>query len=402
LIRILGLMVLTAGALAAGTVETGAAKPSGRAITGYPIHAEAASPEREALLEKAEQALRKGELAKAQAALEAAALLAHSADTEMLQVRAMMQAGDYRHAVAFAAHTAGAHVDEGIAPNALYAWLLYLGGQGSFATRMLDEALAREPGNELAQEVKGRMGHDTPPASPLWFEPPHRLAPYPVSLKGKGPPAEAEVRGNGVLWEKGQQALVPMSAAGDGTLLWVRNGLGQTVPARSIKHLPELQLALLQLQAPLPLGPAALAIRDPFAGSAGSVADYPLEENGAPAWPRLHPGFLGGMSLSSPVRRLGIALPSGPRGGPVFDGSGRLAGIAMNGSSGQDILVTVSQLRMTLGTSAAAPPGAASAAPMPLEESYEAAMQLALQLIAAPSSRSETRHPKPKARRSGT
>ncbi len=52
-----------------------------------------------------------------------------------------MQAGEYRRALSFGAHAAGAHRDFPAA-TALYAWLLYVGGQDAFAARRLDAALA--------------------------------------------------------------------------------------------------------------------------------------------------------------------------------------------------------------------------------------------------------------------
>ena len=52
----------------------------------------------------------------------------HAADTEIALVRGHMQAGDYRRALAFGAHTAGAHLDV-VGGSLLYVWLLHAGGQ---------------------------------------------------------------------------------------------------------------------------------------------------------------------------------------------------------------------------------------------------------------------------------
>lgn len=113
--------------LASGAAETPAPAPTGQraaaAITATPTqHAEQAAPQREPLLRDAEQALRHGEVARATTLLDRAGQLGHAADTEMLQVRTMMQAGNYRHAVGFLAHTAGEH-QESTDPVALYVAL---------------------------------------------------------------------------------------------------------------------------------------------------------------------------------------------------------------------------------------------------------------------------------------
>ena len=57
----------------------------------------------------------------------------HAPDTEAAQVRAHMQAGDYRRALAFGAHAASAHRRDWPAGTALYAWLLQAGGQAAAA-----------------------------------------------------------------------------------------------------------------------------------------------------------------------------------------------------------------------------------------------------------------------------
>lgn len=74
-----------------------------------PTQREQRSSERSALLAQGESALARGDVGNALAAFERAALMLHAADTEMALVRTYMQAGEYRRAVSFSAHTAGAH-----------------------------------------------------------------------------------------------------------------------------------------------------------------------------------------------------------------------------------------------------------------------------------------------------
>ena len=100
--------------------------------------------ERADLLASGEQALARRDVDAALLAFDRAALILHAADTEIALVRAYMQGGDYRRALAFGAHTAGAHLDV-VGGSALYAWLLHAGGQSAIAQRLIDEAQGRAP-----------------------------------------------------------------------------------------------------------------------------------------------------------------------------------------------------------------------------------------------------------------
>ena len=73
-----------------------------------------------ALLAEGEMHLAVGDVEEAQAAFDRAASLRHGADIEVSLVRTYMQAGEYRRALAFGAHAAGAHTDFPAA-TALYA-----------------------------------------------------------------------------------------------------------------------------------------------------------------------------------------------------------------------------------------------------------------------------------------
>ena len=114
--------------------------------------------EREALLAQAERELARGDAASAIGVLDRAAMMLHAADTEMALVRAYLQAGEYRRALAFCAHTAGAH-RETAEPSALYAWLLHLGGQSAFARRTLAEARRAHERIDSIYEGRKKDGH---------------------------------------------------------------------------------------------------------------------------------------------------------------------------------------------------------------------------------------------------
>lgn len=109
--------------------------------------------ERTRLMRTGEAALARLELDKASNAFNRAALIQRAADTEIALVRAYMQSGQYRRALASGAHTAGAHLDV-VAGSALYAWLLSAGGQGVIGRHLLNEAQARIPNHPIVTRVQ--------------------------------------------------------------------------------------------------------------------------------------------------------------------------------------------------------------------------------------------------------
>lgn len=363
---------------------------------GHAHHeAEAATParlqERAELLKKGETALARLDVTGALDAFERAALIEHAADTEIALVRAYMQSGDYRRALAFGAHTAGAHLDE-VGGSLLYVWLLYAGGQPAIAQRLLADAETRMPGNPKVQAVRQQLRSAMLVASGPLLALPTRLAPYGGM---KGLPASARVVGSAVLLHGGTKALLPLSLLPASGRLWLRNGLGQLVQARTDQKFSELGVALVRLQSRLPVPDESLvAVSDAFPGSPAFAVEYAATPDAAPAWPLLRTGFLGSASGTTGERLLGLALPAGPRGGPVFNAGGQLIGLALPGRTGQggDRLVPASELRKALGaTFSAVPPQAgipaAPASPKPhvsVDKIYEASLKTGLQVIAVP------------------
>ena len=270
----------------------------------------------------------------------------HAADTEMALVRTYMQGGAYRRALSFAAHTAGAHRDVP-AGAVLYAWLLHVGGQAAFAQRVLDQTEARWPGDALTAQARAQLRSPTPVADGALLSPPWRVAPFDADT---ALPATARVASSGVLVDGGRRALVPLAALGERRALWVRDGLGRRSMARVERRVEDLGLALLRLDDPIETASGlVLAPRDPFPGSPGFAVDYVATPDAAPAWPLLYSGFIGMPDGAGGLRRLGIEVPAGAQGGPVFDAGGRFAGIALRGADGQDRLVPVSALGREFG-----------------------------------------------------
>jgi hypothetical protein len=341
--------------------------------------------ERASLLASGEQALARRDVDAALQAFDRAALILHAADTEIALVRAYMQGGEYRRALAFGAHTAGAHLDV-IGGAALYAWLLHVGGQPAIAQRLMDEAQNRVlPDRTLLNRVEQQLRSGTPLASGAMLTLPTRLAPYGNS---DGLPKTARVVGSGVLLHSGQEALVPLALVPRTGTLWLRNGLGQLVTARVTQRLINLGVARLRLGRALPVAPDLWAAeRDAFPGSVGYAAEFVAVANAAPAWPVLRTGFLGsasaGASVSATQRLLGIDMPPGPRGGPVFDATGRLLGLSLAGAGGApDRLVTVSALPAELREALAPQAPRDTEARSAMDKIYEISLKTTLQLIA--------------------
>lgn len=357
-------------ALVAATVRAGDARPQ-------------RENERLALLARGEAALGALDPARALAAFEQAARISHSADTEMAIVRSYMQAGEYRRALSFAAHTAGAHIDE-TGGAALYAWLLHAGAQEAVARKLLAQALERAPGEPLLGQVAFQLRHPWPIAAGPLLRAPARLAPYGES---KGLPAGAAVVASATLAFDGSRALVPASTLVRGARYWVRNGLGRLTQARPDPSPSAHGLALIRLAVPL-AGPGLQAASGAvFPGSIAYAVEFAPQTDATPAWPLMKAGFVGAASGDGATRALGVELPRGSaRGGPVFDAGGRLIGVA-SGTAAGDMLVPAALLRQSFGDGlfAAAPTGPAR--PSAPDGIYEPALGQALQLIRAGGAR---------------
>lgn len=278
---------------------------------------------REALVQRAADALARGDAGAALRDYEAAAAQEHGADIEIGIVRSLMLAGHYRRALAFAAHTAQAHPD---APDGarLYAQLLEAGGHARLAARV------RPP--------------DTAPAT------------------------TAPALATGVLIDGGRHALLPLRDLRGASAIELHDGHGRALAATVMQRNDALGLALLRLVTPPAEAPRlSWAARDAFPGSpALAIAAAP-----AP-WPRLRSGFVGVNNT------LGVALDGDAAGGAVFDTAGRAIGIALADDGGADRLASASALGAWLGDllGTAAP---ADAPAMALDAIYENALRATLQ-----------------------
>lgn len=318
-----------------------------------------------------EDALRRLDAAQAADWFERAAAARHDAQAELGLIRSYMQAGEYRRALAFAAHTAGVHLDEP-AGAALYAWLLHLGGQPRIAAQMLERARGRAPDDPVLAAAAALIRSPTPAPGGRLLEPPWRFAPY--SPESESLPPSARVAASGVMIDP-STVLAPAAAVGD-TPLWVRDGLGRLAAVAAVRR-RDADIAELELERPLGEAPLAWPARDPFPGSPAYAIEF-AAGSPAPAWPILRSGFLGKPNAPG-LYALSIDLPGGPRGGPVFDAAGRLAGLAVRGGDGRDRLVPASRLR----NRAAEPAAGAAPSRIAPDEIYERGLAVTVQVIAA-------------------
>lgn len=317
------------------------------------------APAQQQLLDIAALALMRGDAAAALRDYEAAAAREHSLDIELGIVRSLMRGGEYRRALSFAAHSAGAHGDD-VRGALLYARLLDLGGQGEAARRVLDGAAMRAGHAAALSAARQSIAWE----EQAMFEP---------------LPAGSQVTAVGALVDGGRRALVPAASLGGATTLAVLDGLGRSVQARVVDHDERLGVALLVLEPPFDASPRLQAPpREPFPGVPAYAvgASCAVPRGDCAVWPRLHLGFLGSVDAANGERTLGIEVGSGPLGGPVFDASGRWLGIALPGSRGARLLSS-----RVLGERFGLTGDANVSAPLSADALYEVAMRVSLQAI---------------------
>lgn len=384
-------MKFTAVCAAAALWGAGLAAFAHTAGSGEPDPAQ--MPERVALLARAESELARGDTAASLDDFERAAMMLHAPDAEMGLLRAALQDGQYRRALAFCAHTAGAHL-EATDASALYAWLLRAGGQPAVADRVLAEARARAPDDAVVGAVADAFAQPLPVASSVLLKLPHRMAPWPVMLAGQSPvPPAARLVVGAVLVGDGSTALAPATSLGsvNGQKLWVRNGLGQTTAAtvdRSDKALEALGVVVLKLSARLDPGGAGAKVSPatPFAGSPGYIVQFAA--SGDAAWPWLRQGFFGSNDGTAGLRRLGFSDAGGSPGAAVLDRQGRLVGLSLRAAGGEALWMPMALWKVGGEPKVGGAPGAAPAPTslpsiMAPDAIYEGGMRLALQVIAA-------------------
>ena len=331
------------------------------------------------LLSRGEAALAAGKAVEAREAFERLASAVHTAEVELPIVRSFMQGGDYRRALAFCAHAAGAH-GEFPAGMALYAWLLHAGGQTQVARTVLDEALSRSPDAPTLVQAHAALAGPWPVASGVLGQGAWRAAPY-----AWGPDVQrtSQVVGSGVLMQDGATALVPSHLVDGVRKVWVRNGLGQTSETTVVLRLESAPLTLLRLSQPLYApAPITYVLREPVAGRPGYTLEYAPGAGTDAAWPLLRQGFFSNAPRDGGPRPLALGTSAGAHGGPVFDAQGRLVGIGLNDAiRGDRFLPIAAWGAEVLPLSGQPTDGSQGTSRMATDEIYENGLRTALQIV---------------------
>jgi hypothetical protein len=215
------------------------------------------------------------------------------------------------------------------------------------------------------------------------LDPPARFAPY--SAGADKIPASARTAASGVVIDGGRKVLTSAAALGRAPRIWVRNGIGASSPASFVRTLPDSDLAELELERPLQDARIAMSARPPYPGSPGFTLEFAAPGDASPAWPVLRLGFLGPTEPLHPgIYAIGIDMPIGARGGPVFDGAGRLIGIAVKDQAGRDKLVSIARADQALSGNQREDSKSEATEPIGVDEIYERALVNTVQVIVTP------------------
>ena len=299
-------------------------------------------------LSNADRALMRGDAATAVASLDHAA--SHSAEAEALLVRAKLLLGRYRQALDLAGHSAGEH-RESPGASALYAWLLSMGGQRTYALRMLKDLQSNGLADDVVAKTIDLLQSPSKAPGAALLSGPYRMVPDDIrDAERAAPSPHGHVISNAVLLGDGQHALVPWSVAlAESNALRIRNGLGQSTTARLDRRLDDGPLALVSLDTPLEPVPILAASLAPFAGSPGWVVTFACAAPAQPAWPWMFAGFLGRQADDGTRQVSSAGAPADCTGAPVFDSAGRLLGVMAIDRRGASSMVPIGTLREDLG-----------------------------------------------------
>ena len=305
------------------------------------LHRRGFSPpgNRNGFLAAAESLLAGGRPVEALDAFERIAATEHSADVELSIVRAHMQAGAYRVALAFCAHAAGAH-PEFAAGTALYGILLFVGGQRTTALQTIAKSLLLHSDDRILLAAQTFISDQRPLFNSALLKAPWRVAPY---ASGSSVPKETRLIGTGYLLPSGDFAIIPHIARKPTQKALVRNGLGQTSTVSIVAQGPAL--TLVKLLTPLTQPPKPFfAGRGVIAGSPSRLIHFMAQATHEAAWPILQSSFFRVLPQNEGLRPLGFTLDTESLGGPVFDQFGQVCGLAIREQDGSDRLLPMDEV----------------------------------------------------------
>ena len=426
-------------------LAAGVSSASATPLLGTQLELAMAESPSSASLDAARQALSKGDAARAAGLYEALAQQGESLEAEVGLIRASLQAGEFRKAVAYANLTAGEHPESGEAP-ALLAFLNDRAGRTEQAVAALKKLQstrpddwvpiaahadilidrlapaearaviegwnARHPGAarpELtrllmrARVAEGTESGAAPKTTPVnraateyaegWAVPSFQTLP----LAGR----RIVGAGNGVVVDGGKSVLTYAGVLGPSAHeLLIRNGLGQLRRARVERLDRSKELIQVRLTEPFP---ATSSIPQDQVSSPEGVRfcfalGFSVPRSADPAYPAIAPGLVFRADTGvGGLMQITSALGSGHDGAPVFDARGKLIGLALGAGDHQ---IAGQDLRKNLGrggfalrvdetltgvahkvTAVRAPPGPQPPMP-PMEELFERLSPAVVQIVA--------------------
>ncbi|EME70870.1 trypsin-like serine protease, partial [Paramagnetospirillum caucaseum] len=223
--------------------------------------------------------------------------------------------------------------------------------------------------------------------------PPAPAAPRPRTFQALANPDPLPFRpgtqilfGSGIVLEGGRQVITNRHVIEGVRDTAIRNGTGHVRRARIIKVSAEDDLALLELSEPFPEGEAMpiSGISEASPGRSAIVMGFPLITVLGDEQPALAEGIvskMGGIGGEPTSFQMTTKLNQGNSGGPVFDRTGRLIGIAVakldtaelrsrSGITAEDVNFAIKSSRVLrfLGRSGG---GKAAGGEMSLEDLYQ-------------------------------
>ncbi|HAJ71186.1 MAG TPA: hypothetical protein DCO68_03820, partial [Methylophilaceae bacterium] len=326
------------------------------------------------VLTQVQQHLQHGQISQARSLLEQTANTLHSESIETALILTHMQNGEYTHALSAAAHTQAEHVD--IADTCLlYAWLLSIGGQTTFANTLLQENFARFPEHQSLKTMQSLLQGGTWNAAQL---PKSEIAKFqPELVNPEKNYLHASIIGSATLLDT-THAVMPYTLLNT-KKIWLRNGLGITVAAGIEKTFPAQNIALLKLASPIAIvKPLNQADAPPKLGTLAYIVGYVTTNQADQAyWPILKTDIIG---MPNTAQHWKLHVRQFHSGTPVWNGSGALIGITVKSDNGSTEILPIQHIAsaIDLNTESANH----SQAHVSMQDIYEQALSTSLQVIA--------------------
>ncbi|MDX1915235.1 MAG: hypothetical protein SFU55_06595 [Methylophilus sp.] len=326
------------------------------------------------VLSQVQQHLQHGQASQARSLLEQTANALHSEAIETALILTHMQNGEYSHALSAAAHTQAEHVN--IADTCLlYAWLLSIGGQTTFANTLLQENLARFPEHQSLRSMQSLLQGGTWNTAQL---PKSEIAKFqPELVNPEKTYLNASIIGSATLLDT-THAVMPYSLLST-KKIWLRNGLGITVAASIEKTFPAQNIALLKLASPIAMAkPIHQADAPPKLGGLAYIVGYVKTNQVDQAyWPILKTDIIG---MPNTAQHWTLHVRQFYSGAPVWNDAGALIGITVTSDNGNTEILPIQQMAAAIDLNTESAYHAHTHVSM--QDIYEQALSTSLQVMA--------------------